>query len=1284
MVGITDPKPQVEVRSNGFQKVPLPADLLRDVPLADNARTVLRKRYLRRGEDGQPVESEQEMFWRVAYHVAKAEEEHGGAVEPVARRFYDLLTHLEFLPNSPTFTGAGTPLGQLSACFVLKIDDDMGRTGSGIFETLRDAALIQQTGGGNGFSFSRLRPKGAIVRSSNGEATGPVGFLRVYDQAFGEIAQGGCLSPDTLVFTERGLLRLDEIVHQQEIGWSSHELNVATDDGPRRSVQTYNNGVARVLRVRTDMGLELTGTPNHKVKVMRSSGPEWARLDELQAGDAVLVKLGQHQGHLQSLSRPISQHGNQIMPEFPAVLDEEFAFFLGYLVGDGFVASGENDHRIGVTVAHSSYLIDKMAALMNRLFGAHLTVHRMQKVDDASATFMVDNRAVKDFLTINGLAKVSSTSAFVPRLVRQSPRTVVGAFLRGLFEADGSTSHGYPQLMSSSKRLIHEVATLLIGLGCPVRISSQPLGKDHLGTTPMWHLRVHSFKGLQDWREWIGCDPGSRFNACQVFEPDLARESSYPLPCPEYWLEPVLEATLMPQIDARGRGRGKNFRATSPTLRKQLLRYTRGDRQLTLSGYERLLNQSSEFAEFAHPVDDLWFITVESVESAGESLTLDLEVEDNHTYLAGGWVTHNSRRGANMAVLRVDHPDVREFITCKTDENHITNFNISVGITEKFMRAVEADGDFELINPQNGKVWETVRARELFDLIVKQAHHNGEPGVLFLDAANRENPVPHLYELESTNPCGEQFLGPYENCCLGSINMARHVTADHRVDWEKLRQSVETSTRFLDDVVTSNAYVPAVPELKEAAHRVRRIGLGFMGLADMMYELGVRYGSPEGQEFASQLMEFVRFHAMQTSIDLAQERGAFPGIVGSVYDPANFTWQPPRALVASTRSWGRPAVDWSQIVAGIKQHGIRNGAVNTVAPTGTISTIAGCEGYGCEPVFALAYMRYVNDNGKQITLQYTSPLFERALRDAGLDDAIIQRIVEQVNLTGTCQAVKEVPDAIRRVFVVSGDVSVEEHVRMQAVLQAFTDNAISKTINAPAGATEADVAEAYKLGWKLGCKGLTVYVTGSREKVVLETAETKQKKEKPAEAAPQRLFNEEKKPRPRQLAGQTYRVPTPLGATYVTVNENGEGAGQPFEIFLHTAKAGSETAAISEALGRLISYILRLVSPVSPRNRLIEIVRQLSGIGGSRSIGFGPNRVSSLPDGIAQVLQEYLTESELIPDDAGAVAPVPDQQLSLPMEPAKKLGDLCPECGAATLVNEEGCRKCYSCGFSEC
>src|SRR5690554_2454933 len=375
----------------------------KEIPLSENGRTVLQRRYLRRGADGKPVETIEEMFRRVARHIAAPEEEHGQDVGQAEAKFYNLLTDLRFMPNSPTFTGAGTPLGQLAACFVLPIKDDMGRDPAGIFQTLRDAALIQQTGGGNGFAFSRLRPKGALVHSSAGQATGPVGFLRVYDQAFGEIAQGG------------------------------------------------------------------------------------------------------------------------------------------------------------------------------------------------------------------------------------------------------------------------------------------------------------------------------------------------------------------------------------------------------------------------------------------------------------------TRRGANMAVLRVDHPDIFEFISCKANEYSITNFNISVGVTDAFVKAVRDDTDFDLINPRDGSVWRTVRARDIFDEIVKYAYNNGEPGVLFLDAANRANPVPHLYELEATNPCGEQWLGPYENCCLGSINLARHMTGDGQIDWEALQRTVEEATHFLDNVVTANAYVPAVPQLKEAALRARRIGLGIMGLGDVMYGLGVRYGSEEGQALAGAL-----------------------------------------------------------------------------------------------------------------------------------------------------------------------------------------------------------------------------------------------------------------------------------------------------------------------------------------------------------------------------------------------------------------------------------------------
>ncbi len=410
---------------------------------------------------------------------------------------------------------------------------------------------------------------------------------------------------------------------------------------------------------------------------------------------------------------------------------------------------------------------------------------------------------------------------------------------------------------------------------------------------------------------------------------------------------------------------------------------------------------------------------------------------------------------------------------------------------------------------------------------------------------------------------------------------------------------------------------------------------------------------------------------------------------------------------------GRPVLDWDGIVEGIQKYGIRNAAQTTVAPTGTIATVAGCEGYGCEPVFALAYVRHVNDNGKDLQLTYASPRFDTALEKAGITGEARQEIIERVMQHGTCQDIPEIPETLRNVFVVAGDIPAEEHVHMQAALQAFVDNSLSKTINFPEDATVEDVAEAYMLAWELGCKGITVYVTGSREKVVLgdqgyRAEETGSRSVstgtvvlpfgnngggKPVsetEIATQlAAWHEFKKPRPRLLPGSTFRVETPLGKAFITVNEN--GGKQPFEVFINTAKAGSETAAVSEAIGRLISYILRLASPIAPRERLSEVVRQLSGIGGGRSLGFGPNRVRSLPDGVGQVLDEYLngrkthqvTESDAKsdPQPGNDTGHFPKDEL---VATVTKMGDLCPECGEATMVNEEGCRKCYTCGYSEC
>jgi len=795
------------------------------IEFPENAYKILERRYLRKNDKGEVIEIPKEMFERIAVVVAEPDRLYRD-VEPTKIEFYNLLSSKKFFPNSPTFTGAGTPLGQLAACFVIPIADDLGRVRDSIFSSLNVAALIQQSGGGNGFSFSSLRSKGTVVAKSNGAATGPVGFMKVYDSAFGEIAQGGI------------------------------------------------------------------------------------------------------------------------------------------------------------------------------------------------------------------------------------------------------------------------------------------------------------------------------------------------------------------------------------------------------------------------------------------------------------------RRGANMGVLRVDHPDIRDFITCKSSEGAISNFNISVAVTDAFMEAVRKDDTYDLVDPHTLEVKESPKAREIFDLIVKHAYKNGEPGVLFIDTGNKTNPVPHLYKLDATNPCGEQWLGPYENCCLGSINLSQNLDENGNLDWEELRKTIILATRFLDNVVTANKYIPQVPELQEAALNVRRIGLGFMALADVMYSMGIRYGSEEGQEFAAQVAEFMRYHAMKTSVELSRERGPFPKIRGSIYDSDNLKWTPPTPLKPYKRSFGRPEIDWEDLIEGIKQYGIRNGATTTIAPTGTISTVAGVEGYGCEPVFALAYFRNVYQaagSEEGLTLTYVSPIFQREINKLGLSEDAKKRIIEQAVHSGSCQSVKELPDYIKNTFVVSADIKPGEHILMQASIQAFIDNSISKTCNFPEDATLEDVANAYMLGWELGCKGLTVYVTGSRSEVVLETKETKSKKETIAE--PIQL------PRRYKLTGTTYKVATPQGKAFITVNK--ENNGEPFEVFLNVGKAGTDVAALSEALGRLMSGWLR--ASRSSLDTVKEIAVQLIGIGGAKSIGYGKNRVSSLPDAIAKVLAEEFNLTVRLNGNEEDKEDEPKVLKSGEFgDTAFANTDMCPECGNYALVQEEGCIKCYYCGFSAC
>jgi ribonucleoside-diphosphate reductase alpha chain len=601
-----------------------------------------------------------------------------------------------------------------------------------------------------------------------------------------------------------------------------------------------------------------------------------------------------------------------------------------------------------------------------------------------------------------------------------------------------------------------------------------------------------------------------------------------------------------------------------------------------------------------------------------------------------------TRRGANMGILKVDHPDILEFIHCKEDGG-IANFNISVTATDRFMEALEQDGEYDLVDPHTQRVTGRLRAREVFERIVDAAWRTGDPGLVFIDRVNRSpaNPVPELETIEATNPCGEQPLAPNDACNLGSINLDKFARPDDPaapLAWDELERVVRLSVRFLDDVIQVNPY--PLKEIMDEVHANRRIGLGVMGWADLLIQLGIPYDCDAALELGDKVMEFITTIGRDESARLAEERGPFPN------------W--PRSIYRESRP-------------------LRNSTVTTIAPTGTISIIAGCSS-GIEPLFAVAYSHIVGDRH----LTFVNPHFETVARRRGFYSP---DLMEKVAKHGTLHGIPEVPEDVGRVFVTAHEIEPKWHVRMQAAFQRHTDNGVSKTINLPRTATVEDVAQAYRLAYELGCLGITVFRDGCKSAhggQVLHVGTTGGGAT-PA-AGPSvgsgvgpgpTAIDTSIKPRPRTLRGVTYRVDTPLGTGYVHVNQG--PSGEPFEVFLNVGKAGSDVHADAEALGRLISLILRLPSPLTPRERVEQIVRQLDRIGGRRDTGMGPGRVRSIPDAIAQVLAEHVGLRE-----PGA------EHIREAREGRVKATDMCPDCQNFTLVFEEGCQKCHVCGFSEC
>ena len=573
-----------------------------------------------------------------------------------------------------------------------------------------------------------------------------------------------------------------------------------------------------------------------------------------------------------------------------------------------------------------------------------------------------------------------------------------------------------------------------------------------------------------------------------------------------------------------------------------------------------------------------------------------------------------TRRGANMGILRVDHPDILEFIRAKERDGELNNFNLSVGLTEEFMKAVENNAPYDLVAPHSGQVTGQLKAREVFELLVQKAWESGDPGIIFLDRINKDNPTPEQGEIESTNPCGEQPLLPYEACNLGSINVSAFFDPQRReLDWEGLKETIHLCVRFLDNVIDASRY--PLEAIEEKVRENRKIGLGLMGWADLLYQLHIPYDSHEALNLGEKLMAFLQGESKSASKTLAKERGPFPAYAASTFGKRNLG-------------------------------PYRNATTTTIAPTGTLSILAGCSS-GVEPLFALCFSRNVMDGDKLVEM---NAHFETALKEA---DCYSRGLMEEVAKKGSIHNSDYLPEQLRRIFVTAMDIEPVWHLKMQAAFQLHTDNAVSKTVNLPHSATQEDIHSIYWMAYEQGCKGVTVYRDGCKSAQVLCTGEKGQQAADQPPAAPVRTVRE----RPDVTYGFTQKINTGLGVLYLTVNEVD---GRPFEVFATIGKSGRSITAKAEAIGRLVSLALRSGIDV------VDVVSQIKGIGGEHPVFQKKGLLLSIPDAIAWVLERRYIK--------GGLTSKPGNGLDR---------NLCPECGGE-LIFEEGCNICKACGFTKC
>ncbi|RLJ03275.1 MAG: adenosylcobalamin-dependent ribonucleoside-diphosphate reductase [Candidatus Aenigmatarchaeota archaeon] len=1113
--------------------------------LTENALKVLEKRYLRRDKDGKIIEKPEELFRRVAKAIAKADELYGEDPKVSEKKFYEMMTNLEFLPNSPTLMNAGTELGQLSACFVLPVDDSM----EGIFDALKNTALIHKSGGGTGFSFSRLRPKGDIVKSTGGVASGPLSFMQTFNTATETIKQGGKRRganmgilrvdhPDIIEFIkskeEEGVLNnfnisvaiTDKFMEALEKDEEYDLVNPRTKEVVRRlrardvfdliTKMAWKNGEPGIIFI--DRINEDNPTPH--IGEIESTNP-CVTGDTLLPTEAGLVPIKElFEKNPTTLSLPIAVDGRSVGVEgIQKALPTKY-LFTG--VKPVYRLLTKEGYEIKVTDNHMFLTPDGWKALKELKEGDYVCI----QMDGMFS----EKRELPDIECIRKLNKKYRKDLNLPEEWGEDLGFVLGLLIGDGWLREDRIGFTFSSEETELMERVRSIISVWYGDVKPVRREN---GVYHLSYHARGFVEFFKILGVGEWKSHEKRVPWSVLRAPE----DAVRGFLRGL----FTADGSVQGTLK-------KGRSIRLSSTSLGLLKdvQLLLLNFGIKSKI---YQRRKREQKNFR----------YVTRDGEEREYE-----------------GRLFHE---------LVVSRDGMLKFIE-------------RIGLEPRNMERFK----------ESERVY-----RDRFYARIERIEYIGEERVYDLTEPRTRSFIGNGFILHN---CGEQPLLPYESCNLGSVNLSK-VVKDGKIDWEKLERIVRDSVHFLDNVIDVNKY--PIPEIDEMTKANRKIGLGVMGFADMLIQLGIPYNSEEAVKKAEEVMKFIQEKGKEMSEELAKRRGNFPNYEGSIYDGKRM---------------------------------MRNATVTTIAPTGTISIIAGTSS-GIEPLFAISYVRNVGESlGTELV--EVNPFFEKMCKEEGIYS---EELMRKVASTTSIQDMEEIPERIRRLFITAHDVTPEQHIRIQAAFQKYTDNAVSKTINFPNSATVDDVREAYLLAYKLGCKGVTVYRDGSREVQVITTV--KRKTLRP-------------RPRPKTIKGATQEIRTGCGDLYVTINEDENGL---FELFAQMGKSGGCIASFTEAVARLISLSLR--SGIDPN----EIRKQLAGIRCPRPSWENGTPIQSCADAIEKAMARYMrgeattTQAKVesfIKKDEGNEAII-----------KKGISPECPECGEM-LEFSEGCVVCRACGYSEC